>query len=291
VDLAPNLEYIENGDHDSAFPDTLTDFNNYLFDAVVTPSNRIVLCWYDVSDTDGVCTLIDRRYNGSSWSAENKILQIATEPAIRGLDMATDSNGTAQLVYWTGYRSYSATGRGRLLSRSFNNLEWSSETVIEGSENNSCPSLAAGNNGKIFMVWTYLSNGNSVPARSTFDSGFWSNLELLPISSGLSSSYPTVAYIPGTNKLAFAWCASSSSINTIETLEVPLSSVHTGDVNGSGSVDIVDALLIAQYYVGLNPTNFNRAAADVNCRTSVDIVDALLVAQFYVGLLPDLPCQ
>ena len=58
-----------------------------------------------------------------------------------------------------------------------------------------------------------------------------------------------------------------------------------GDVNNSGSVDIVDALLIAQFYVGLNPSNFNEALADTNCNGSVDIVDALLVAQYYVGLL------
>jgi expansin (peptidoglycan-binding protein) len=63
-----------------------------------------------------------------------------------------------------------------------------------------------------------------------------------------------------------------------------------GDVNNSGSIDIVDALLIAQYYVGLNPANFNTAVADVNCSGGVDIVDALRVAQYYVGLLTSLSC-
>ncbi len=63
-----------------------------------------------------------------------------------------------------------------------------------------------------------------------------------------------------------------------------------GDVNGSGVVDIVDALLVAQYYVGLNPANFNSALADVNCSGSIDIVDALLVAQRYVGLITGFPC-
>jgi arabinan endo-1,5-alpha-L-arabinosidase len=58
-----------------------------------------------------------------------------------------------------------------------------------------------------------------------------------------------------------------------------------GDANGSGSVDIVDALLVAQYYVGLNPQNFNIAYSDVNCDGSSNIVDALLVAQYYVGLI------
>jgi hypothetical protein len=63
-----------------------------------------------------------------------------------------------------------------------------------------------------------------------------------------------------------------------------------GDVNNSGSVDIVDALLIAQYYVGLNPSGFVSANADTNCSGSIDIVDALLVAQQYVGLITSFPC-
>ncbi len=59
----------------------------------------------------------------------------------------------------------------------------------------------------------------------------------------------------------------------------------TGDVNSDGLITIVDALLVAQYYVGLDPQNFNANAADANCDGSVNIVDALLVAQFYVGLV------
>ncbi len=58
-----------------------------------------------------------------------------------------------------------------------------------------------------------------------------------------------------------------------------------GDVNSSGVVDIVDALNIAQYYVGMNPSSFDASVADVNGNASTDIVDALLVAQYYVGLL------
>jgi hypothetical protein len=60
---------------------------------------------------------------------------------------------------------------------------------------------------------------------------------------------------------------------------------NLGDVNDDGSIDIVDALLIAQEYVGLNPSPFNTANADTNCDGGIDIVDALLVAQYYVGLI------
>lgn len=57
----------------------------------------------------------------------------------------------------------------------------------------------------------------------------------------------------------------------------------TGDVNEDGTVDIIDALLTAQYYVGLD-VSINLTAGDVNCNGSVDIIDALLIAQYYVGL-------
>ena len=66
-----------------------------------------------------------------------------------------------------------------------------------------------------------------------------------------------------------------------------VSSAVQGDVNGNGKVDIVDALMTAQYYVGLNPLGFNPDSADTNCDGNINIVDALLIAQFYVGLITD----
>ena len=59
-----------------------------------------------------------------------------------------------------------------------------------------------------------------------------------------------------------------------------------GDVNMDNRIDIIDALLISQYYVGLDPENFkNPAVANVNGDDKIDIIDALLVAQYYVGII------
>jgi hypothetical protein len=69
-----------------------------------------------------------------------------------------------------------------------------------------------------------------------------------------------------------------------------LDAQEPGDVNNDSSIDIIDALLTAQYYVGLNPSTFDPANADVNCGGSIDIVDALLIAQYYVGLISVFPC-
>ena len=63
-----------------------------------------------------------------------------------------------------------------------------------------------------------------------------------------------------------------------------------GDINGDDTINIVDALLVARYYVGMNPPHFSIKCADVDCDGDVDILDALLVAQYYVGLLSHFDC-
>jgi len=62
-----------------------------------------------------------------------------------------------------------------------------------------------------------------------------------------------------------------------------------GDVNGDNVINIVDALMVAQYTVGLSPNSFTAAAADVNNSNSINIVDALMIAQYYVGLISTFP--
>jgi hypothetical protein len=68
-----------------------------------------------------------------------------------------------------------------------------------------------------------------------------------------------------------------------------LFSQEAGDVNNDTFIDIVDALLVARYYVGLNPSPFYSLYADVNGDTAVDILDALMIAQYYVGLIQEFP--
>ncbi|MBN1696148.1 MAG: cellulase family glycosylhydrolase [Spirochaetales bacterium] len=70
-------------------------------------------------------------------------------------------------------------------------------------------------------------------------------------------------------------------------------STNPGDVNEDNTVNIVDALLIAQYYVGLDPEAFTAQpeTGDVDGDGEITIVDALLVAQYYVGIISRLPVQ
>jgi len=68
--------------------------------------------------------------------------------------------------------------------------------------------------------------------------------------------------------------------------ETPVSSTDLGDVNNDGTIDIVDALLVAQCYVGLSSCP-SASIGDTNCDGAIDIVDALLIAQYYVGLITE----
>jgi len=64
-----------------------------------------------------------------------------------------------------------------------------------------------------------------------------------------------------------------------------------GDVNSDGMVNIVDALMVAQYSVGLQPAPFSISAADVNGDGLLTIVDALLIAQYSVGIIKQFPAE
>ena len=60
------------------------------------------------------------------------------------------------------------------------------------------------------------------------------------------------------------------------------------DVSGDGIVDILDALLIARYYVGLPVAGFILEVCDNTNDGMCTILDALRVARYYVGLIPEL---
>lgn len=64
-----------------------------------------------------------------------------------------------------------------------------------------------------------------------------------------------------------------------------------GDVNEDSAVDIIDALNVAQYSVGLEVPVFNVSVADVSYDGVIDTVDALLIAQYYVGIITQFPAQ
>jgi hypothetical protein len=137
-----------------------------------------------------------------------------------------------------------------------------------------------------FLAAANTGNPGEIVA-SGFDAsgtGPGSNLQVLvitfnAIAEGTSSLGLSVDQLvdSATNTIGTA-CGNSGSIDVSDTGML-------GDTNGDGVVDIIDALLTAQYYVDLNPADFIPGNADTNCDGAIDIIDALLIAQYYVDLI------
>lgn len=68
--------------------------------------------------------------------------------------------------------------------------------------------------------------------------------------------------------------------------------VMYGNVNGDNTIDVSDALLACQFYLGnVAPTDAQNAAADVNGDGAVDVSDALMICQFYLGNITEFPAE
>ena len=61
-----------------------------------------------------------------------------------------------------------------------------------------------------------------------------------------------------------------------------------GDVDGDGVIDLADAVLIINHYVGKPVAKFNEKAADVDGDGVIDLADAVRIINFYVGKVQSL---
>jgi len=92
----------------------------------------------------------------------------------------------------------------------------------------------------------------------------------------------TVDFISeGTNTVTVT--ATDSAGNTA-TAQRNIIYIVVGDPDGNGTMNIVDALLVARHSAGLTVGIFYVEGADVNCDGTVNIVDALFIARKAAGL-------
>jgi pectate lyase C len=182
------------------------------------------------------------------------------------------------------HSGYSGTGYVNFVNESGGYIEWN--VSASSSTQASCAFIYAngGDSGRSVDISV---NGSTVVSNLDFPAtGAWTTWSSVTATINLNS---------GTNIIRFTGTGSEGGPN-VDRMDITPGGSETsaptgapagmlGDVNEDGQVNIVDALLIAQYYVGLNPQGFDPGKADTNCNGSVDIVDALLIAQYYVGLI------
>ncbi len=81
--------------------------------------------------------------------------------------------------------------------------------------------------------------------------------------------------------------ASKLAIQATQT-RVTVEDYMKGDVDGDGVVDLADAVLVINYYVGKAVNTFVAKAADVDGDGTIDLADAVKIINFYVGKVPGL---
>jgi hypothetical protein len=66
-----------------------------------------------------------------------------------------------------------------------------------------------------------------------------------------------------------------------------------GDADGSGTVNIFDALIVAEYLAGIKTQDqlAGFLVADADCSGGINIFDALIIAEYLANIVPSLDCS
>ena len=86
------------------------------------------------------------------------------------------------------------------------------------------------------------------------------------------------------SKLCYAEVVDEVTVNTDLLLEVTLNmSYHPGDANGDGSVNVLDVILMANYFAGNEPAAFCFENADVNGDGVINILDIITTINIFAS--------
>ncbi len=212
-------------------------------------------------------------------SPESNILSVTTLSEIEGTNIALNKPITVSSIESTSYEGSNAVD-GSLTTRwssEFSDPQW----IYIDLQNTY-------NINRVILNWE-TAYGSVYEIQVSSDTSTWTTVYSTTSSDGgiddISFSEVNTRYVR-----MYAIQRSSEYGYSLFEFEVygVIATGNNGDVNNDGLVDIIDALLIAQYYVELDPQPFYTDVADVNHDGFINIVDALLVAQYYVGLIDDL---
>ena len=226
---------------------------------------------------NGGCTFEEYKTHFSLWC-------IMAAPLIAGNDIRTMSAETKSILCNTEAIAVDqdpAGIQGRIIRDDGDQELWMKSL---GSANGPDKAVLLLNRGSgtaaISVGWNEIGlTGSSAAVRD-----LWKKQDMGSYSNSFSASVPPHGVVM--LKISGSGSSTSTPATTrTATLTATTTLGKRGDVNSDGSVTIVDALMTAQYYVGLNPAGFTSSRADVNCDGGITIVDALMIAQYYVGLI------
>ena len=260
--LTPDIEYVDGRQNWIN-----RQFDRYLFDAAVLDNGRIVIV--RGSERWAPYTLNQLTYDGL-WTPST----ISTESwfyGVRGVDLCKDSDGLLHLAYWLADEQgfyEGEEGRGNMLHRTGNGLSWSSAVTVDSSDNACCPQMAAGADGRIYLVWERKVAGQVVPVWNKYESGIWGTAEQLSVAPGADAWYPTLDAFDDA-RVVVAWSSRSDQRVTIATDSV--GSV-IGDFDGNRDLDLRDFAVLAEAWRSINGQPHWNPACDIS-RPKDNVID------------------
>lgn len=222
---------------------------------------------------NGGCTYEEYKAHFSLWC-------IMAAPLIAGNDVRNMSQETMDILLNTEVIAVDQDPAGIQGQRIRDDGDLEVWMKPLGSENGTEKAVLlfnrSGGSANISVSWSEIGISGSASVRD-----LWAHQDLGSYSGSFSATVPS-------HGVVMVRIGGSGSTITPTPTEVPTNTpipTNLGDVNSDGSTDIIDALLVAQYYVGL--ISIDTTNADTNCSGNVDIVDALLIAQYYVDLISE----
>jgi hypothetical protein len=214
-DLTPNMTRY--------FPWLETDPYRYTFDVTILKDGGILLAWIDLignywegywEDT----AMYQMTYHNGEWGTPS-IVEDDADPV--GLDLCSDSSGTVHLAYWQDCLdpppSPDYDYMGNLFHRVYDGSSWSSAETIDSSGHAGYPRMAAGTDGKIYLIWLRRNDQHITPIWNQYSEGTWNIPRALNTRVGADAWYPQVDVL--TDTLLFTWSSRSSDRVTIETAQ------------------------------------------------------------------------
>ena len=206
----------------------------YYFDVDVLPGGDLLLVWADRKDwTETAIT--QRRYDGT-WGEAN-VIETDYTPCV---DIVTDTDGTAHMVYWRDDESDDLVHRF-----STDGYSWSAPVVVSSGTGGVFPRLTAGPCGSVYAIWARDAGSDNVPAWSRYAGGQWDGVHQLDISPLTSAWYPAVEYLPD-GRIVAVWGSRADRVG-IEMKTI----AYAADFDGDSDVDENDfSILAAQWLAG-----------------------------------------
>ncbi len=239
---------------------------------------------------------------GSAFIGKSYINRKQDTLYLQKFDMVDGGNGYYSHQYMTNIQA--AASEAASMKKAYNSDILSSALVFtipvyDNMPNNACVKPTSSGNNNNYLGALSVTGASLSPAFSMYTTNYsasvGSNVSSITINASAKDQGAAVA---GAGKKTLSYGANSFEIKVtapsgvVKTYKLTVTrsgsgpDYKTGDVNGDGFIDTVDALMVLQHASGEITLKGNQLlAADVNGDKAADVVDALMILQYNAGTI------